>query len=415
MIPPRGTRTARMLAAAAVITSATLAIAACSGASSDDTAGSAAVSAPPASFPGDAAKGPTVKIGLINNEGGQAISQPDNRLAAEAAAKYANAHLGGIGGHPIELVTCKNAEDPTSARDCANRMVENKVSAVVVTTTGLGDLLVPIITGAGIPYVSASGQSSQELTGDDVFLWTGGFPSALSAMATHAKSQNMKNVTAFTIDVPAAVNGLKTMGAAAFAANGVGLDIVTIPPGTPDATPQVSAGLSKNPEAVLVVGEGTLCTAALKSLGTLGYSGEKMGIQACATPDVAKAVGSSIDGTKIVTAALTDGDDPESVLYQSVMGQYAPDADISGYAYVGYQGVLGLVRATRSLDGSDVSPTAVTTAIRSARDVTLPAGDGLTFTCNGAANPQLKAVCGKGSVFATLENGKLVDAEVVGR
>ncbi|NED69575.1 ABC transporter substrate-binding protein, partial [Streptomyces sp. SID10244] len=42
------------------------------------------------------------------------------------------------------------------------------------------------------------------------------------------------------------------------------------------------------------------------------------------------------------------------------------------------------------------------------------AGDGLTFTCDGTANPQMKAVCGKGSVVATLQDGKLVDAQIVG-
>ncbi|MFW0786970.1 ABC transporter substrate-binding protein [Gordonia sp. CPCC 206044] len=411
----RGTRRSRLapaLAASAMIAAAVLS--GCADDSSDSSTPSE-TAAPAASFPGKVASGTPIKIGLINNEGGQAISEPDNRMAAEAAATYANEQLGGIGGHPVELVVCKNGEEPASARDCANRMVESKVSAVVVTTTGQGDVMVPIVTGAGIPYVSASGQSMQELTGNDVFLWTGGFPSSLQAMATHAKSENMKHVTAFTIDVPAAVNGLKAIGVPAFKANGIDLKVVTIPPGTPDATPQVSAGLADSPEGVVVVGEGTLCTAALKSLGTLGFSGEKMGIQACATPDVVDAVGSSIDGTKIFTAAQTTGDNPEATLYRSVIAKYAPDTDISGYAYVGYQGVLGLVRATTSLEGADTSPSAVTAAIRSARDVTLPAGDGLTFTCDGSANPMMKAVCGKGSVVATLKDGQLVDAEIVGR
>lgn len=379
----------------------------------DDTAASSSeVAAPPESFPGVAASKTPIKIGLINNEGGQTISQPDNRLAAIAAAEYANDNLGGIGGHPIELVICKNAEEPTSARDCANQMVENKVSAVVVSTTGLGDILVPIITGAGIPYVSTSGQSTQELTNDNAFMWSGGFPASLASMASYAKSNNMKNVTAYTIDVPAAVSGLQTFGAAAFQQAGVNLDIVAIPPGTPDATPQVSAGLNSDPEAVIVVGEGTLCTSALKSLGTVGYDGVQMAIQGCATPDVVGAVGPSIDETMIFTAAQTVGDDPEAVLFRSVMGKYSPDADISGYAYVGYQGVLGLVRATTSIT-DDISPAAITAAIRSSKDVVLPAGGGLTFTCDGTANPMLKAVCGTGSVVATLDDGELVDAEVV--
>ncbi|MFC9978520.1 ABC transporter substrate-binding protein [Gordonia sp. NPDC127522] len=406
----RSARSLGVLMASAAVVATALA-----GCADDSTGGSTTsdAAAPPESFPGVVASKAPIKIGLINNEGGQTISQPDNRLAASAAAEYANQNLGGIGGHPIELVICKNAEEPTSARDCANQMVENKVSAVVVTTTGLGDILVPIITGAGIPYVSTSGQSTQELTGDNAYMWSGGFPASLASMASYAESNEMTNVTAYTIDVPAAVSGLRAFGAAAFQAAGVNLEIVAIPPGTPDATPQVSAGLADEPEGVIVVGEGTLCTSALKSLGTLGYDGAKMAIQGCATPDVVGAVGPSINGTKIFTAAETVGDDPEAVLFRSVMNKYSPDADISGYAYVGYQGVLGLVRATTSID-ADTSPAAIAAAIRSAENVVLPAGGGLTFTCNGTANPMLKAVCGKGSVVATIEDGELVDANAVG-
>ncbi|MDL9938082.1 ABC transporter substrate-binding protein [Gordonia sp. ABSL1-1] len=410
MNPLRGLRPARVLAASLLITATTI-LGACS--STDDEATSADVSAPPGSFPGIAATGAPIKIGLINNEGGQAISEPDNRLAAEAAAEYANAELGGIGGHKIELVVCKNAEEPASARDCANQMVEKKVSAVVVTTTGLGDILVPTITGAGIPYISTAGQSTQELTSDKSFLWSGGFPSSLQAMATHAKNKGMKNVTAFTIDVPAAVNGLRMIGVPAFKAAGVDLKVVPIPPGTADSTPQVSAGLTGDPEGVVIVGEGTLCTTALKSLGTLAYSGEKMGIQACTSPDIVKAVGPSIEGMTVFTAALTNGDDDEARLYRAVIAKYRPAVDTAGYAYVGYQGVLGLVRATKTL--TDTSPAGVMTAIRASKDVILPAGGGLTFTCNGTANPMMKAVCGKGSIMATLTDGELTNAELVNR
>ncbi|MFT4042415.1 MAG: ABC transporter substrate-binding protein [Gordonia sp. (in: high G+C Gram-positive bacteria)] len=403
----------RALAIAASFTMiSSLSLTACSGDEQTDST-AASVSQPAASFPGKAATGTPIRIGLINPEGGQALSSPEYRETAEAAAKYANAQLGGIGGHPIELVPCRNGEDPVSARDCANRMVESKVSAVVVTSTGLGDVIVPIVTAAGIPYVSTAGQSTQELTTDGVYLWTGGFPASLHAMATHAKSEHIKHVTAFSVDVPAAVNGLRALGSAYFSQAGVDLKIVPIPLGTPDATPQISAGIADKPEGVVVVGDATSCTASFKALGTVGYTGDKMAIQSCVTPDVIAAVGPSINNTSIFTAAQTTGDNPEAVLYRSVVAQYSPHTDISGYAYVGYQGVLGLVRATAGISGSDTSPAAIAAALKAARNVPTPAGGGLTFTCDGSANPALKAVCGKGSIVATLKDGNLVDPQVV--
>lgn len=196
-----------------------------------------------------------MKIGLINNEGGQAISMPENREAADAVVQYANENLGGIGGRPIELVICKQGEDANQARDCANKMVEADVSAVLMTSSGQGDSMVPIITGAGIPYVSAAGQAASELTTPNAFMWTAGLPGALSSMAKYSAQQGMKNVTAYVIDVPAATAGIQAMGTPAFQAAGINLKVVPIPPGTPDSTPQVSAGLGDNPDGVIVIGE----------------------------------------------------------------------------------------------------------------------------------------------------------------
>ncbi|MFF0815719.1 hypothetical protein ACFYVR_11295 [Rhodococcus sp. NPDC003318] len=64
---------------------------------------------PADSFPGKATTGDPVKIGLINNEGGQAVSQPENREAAEAAVAYANDELGAptaASSYPADMGTC---------------------------------------------------------------------------------------------------------------------------------------------------------------------------------------------------------------------------------------------------------------------------------------------------------------------
>ncbi|GAC70330.1 hypothetical protein GS4_34_00160 [Gordonia soli NBRC 108243] len=392
------------ITAAAVLFTTT---AACS---SDDSSsgGESSAALPSDAFPGTAATGAPVRIGLINNEGGQAISQPENREAAEAATKYANENLGGIASRPIELVTCKNAEEPTSARNCANQMVEQKVAAVVVTSTGLGSILAPIITGAGIPYVTALGGSQQEITSDNSFVWTAGSNTS-QAMATFAKQQGWKTAVAYSIDSPAATGSLTRMGGPAFRAAGLDFSLITIPFGTPDATPQVSAGLDKKPDVVLVYGESTVCTSVLKALNTLGSTATAISPQTCAAPEVVSAVGKAgVDGMKIFSSADTVSDNPESVLFRAVMNKYAADTPTSGFAVVGYQGVLGLVRATAGLTG-EVTPQTVGNAIRSAKDVVLPAGDGITFTCNGQAVPGLKSLCGNQMIVLTMKDGNLAD------
>ncbi|MET7767895.1 ABC transporter substrate-binding protein [Nocardia sp. NPDC005366] len=387
------------------------AIALATACSSGDDSTSSSADAPSSAFPDKPATGSTVKIGLINPEGGPAISQPSNRSAAEAVVKYANANLGGIAGHRIELVTCAAKEDPASNRDCANQMVEAKVSAVVVTTTANGDTMAPVIAGAGIPYFTPAGSSAGELTTPDAFSLTGGFPGGLASMAAYSASKGYKKVTAYVIDAGAAAATAKALGGAVFGAAGIDLQVVPIPLGTPDATPQVSSGISGDVGAVAVVGDATMCTAVVKALGTIGAKQDKMLIQPCLDPATVEAVGDAMDGAHVFTTADLVSDDPEAVLYRSVMKKYSPDTDIAGYTYTGYQGMLGLVRATQGLTG-DPSAAAVSTAIKTAQNVPLPAGHGITFTCNGTAMAQLSAICSMQMVRVTVVDGKPTDPQV---
>ena len=191
-----------------------------SGGGSTATASGSSNSSPPAGlsayFPGKKATGTPVKIGLINNEGSSPVAEPSTGDAAVAAADYANAELGGIAGHPIQVDRCSENEDTASATACANKMVQDKVAAVVVGTTGLGNTIVPIITKAGIPYVSATGSSSAELTTPGTFMWTGGFPADLGGMAKYAAQHDAKKVTAFVINAPSALAGAQAVGGPMF-------------------------------------------------------------------------------------------------------------------------------------------------------------------------------------------------------
>ncbi|MET7769448.1 ABC transporter substrate-binding protein [Nocardia sp. NPDC005366] len=388
------------------------AIALATACSSGSDSMSTSAEAPSSAFPDQPATGSPVKIGLINPEGGPAVSMPSNREAAEAVIKYANANLGGIAGHRIELVTCASKEDPASNRDCANKMVEAKVSAVVVTTTAYGDTMVPVIAEAGIPYLTPVGASGAEMTAANAFSLTGGFPGTLKSMATYASGKGYKKVTAFVIDSGAATPTARAVGGPAFSAAGIDLQVVPIPPGTPDATPQVSSGISGDVGAVAVVGDATMCTSVLKSLGTLGATQDKILIQPCLDPATIEAVGDAMEGARVFTSADLTSDDSEAVLYRSIMKKYAPKTETAGYTYVGYQGMLGLVRAAQGVTG-DPTAAAVSTAIKTAQNVSLPAGHGITFTCGGTAMALLPAICSTQLVTVTISDGKPSDPQVI--
>ncbi|MGX9891480.1 ABC transporter substrate-binding protein [Streptomyces sp. NPDC002276] len=344
--------------------SATLLLAGC-GDTGNDTAGadSTTIPAAPASaFPTTKAAGAPVRIGLITNEGGPTTSQPETREAAEAAVKYANAELGGIAGRPIRLTVCKTKEEPTTARDCANQMVEAKVDAVVLTSSGLGDSMVPIVTKAGIPWATSIAAGNSEGTTANAFSWTGGFPTTMTSMAAYAKEKGYKKVAVFVIDAPAAVSGIEAIGKPVFARAGVGLRIVTTAAGTPDASPQVSAALRDKP--VAVVGESTVCTSVLQAMSTLGAGIARISVQSCVAPEVVQAVGAGMNGLQVFSSFDVASNDIEARLYRQVTKRYSTNTPTQGYAAIGYQGVLGLARALHGPTGT-VSAKEVTGTVSS--------------------------------------------------
>jgi branched-chain amino acid transport system substrate-binding protein len=392
---------------------AVLLLAGCGDSGGTEAAGSTAIPAALTSaFPGKKATGDPVKIGLITNEDGAGVSQPETREAADAARRYANDNLGGIAGRPIEFLVCKTKEEPATARDCANQMVEEKVTAVVLTSSGMGSSMVPIVTQAGIPWTTALANSSAEATSANSFSWTGGFPAALASMAEYAKEKGYKKVTAFVTDVPAAVSSAEAIGKPVFTKAGVDLRIAKIATGTPDASPQVSAALQNKPDAVSIVGDSNMCTAVLQALSTLGGDTERMILQPCMAPEVKDALGASMDGAQVFSSSDVFSDDIEAQLYRQVMKQYSPDTPTTGYAVVGYQGMLGLVRALKNLTG-EVTPATIAATLSAAKDVVLPAGHGTTFTCDSTAIPGLKAACSAKEVTGTLSGDKVENVRLV--
>jgi branched-chain amino acid transport system substrate-binding protein len=363
-------------------------------------------------LPGKKATGTPVKVGLINNEGSSPQSEPSVGDAAVAAADYANAELGGIGGHPIKVYRCGESEDTASATACANQMVQDNVAVVVIGSTSMGAVMVPIISKAGLPYVSVTGSAAQELTTPGTFMWSGGYEATLTGFAKYAAQHGYKKVTAFVVNVPSAIAGAQQLGEPLFKAQGVGLTIEGVPSGVPDATSQVTAGLSGSPGAALIIADEGTCTSVLKALYVVNPSLPAMGITSCLTTSATQALGSAMNGVKIFGASAPQADDAEAKLYQYVMAKYAPSANATGYTVTGYQSMLGLVRATTALKGT-ATPASITTAIKAAKNVPLPAAAGLSFTCDGKSLPSLPSVCSLGEVVVTVKNGVGTNPQVI--
>jgi len=386
---------------------------ACSSSKSSSSASSTPTSGGGASDvlgPSKAATGTPVKIGYITDGKGQSIDDSSEVPAAQAAAKYANEHLGGIAGHPIELDVCDDHQTPAGTTDCANQMVTDKVPVVLNNVTGNGDPLLKNIAAANIPLVAYASSVQSILFSKDAYVLTNGITAAFAGPAKIGQLAGAKHGAVFVIDVPAASGPAKALDPPIFKNAGiVPVDVVPIAPGTADMTPQVQAELGKSPDIVQVFGDVTFCTSALKALKTLGYSKTLVLIAQCIDANSAKSIPGGYAGMKLVTSYSTDPADPDVKLYKAAMAQYSPGANpyANGVTPGGFATVLGLVRGMSGLTTGDVTSDSVASTLTAMAPVPLPFGGGATFQCNRQQVTITPAICSTGALAATLDqNGQ---------
>jgi branched-chain amino acid transport system substrate-binding protein len=132
----------------------------------------------------------------------------------------------------------------------------------------------------------------------------------------------------------------------------------------------------------------------------------------CLNTSTLTALGSAMNGVKVFGRSATQSDNPEAQLYRYVIAKYYPTVNPSGDTVTGYQGMLGLIRALSGLTGDPTRAT-ITAAIKATKNVPLPAGAGLTFTCNGKQMPGLSSNCSAGDVVLTVRNGKATESQVI--
>lgn len=359
--------------------------------------------------PLDTATGGPVKVGLFNVEGGSEVSLPEIGDAAMAAAEYANEHLGGLGGHPIEVVRCGDHADAASGAACADQFVREGVVAVVAGQPANADAVVPTVLAAGIPWVGTSPSASSEIGSPEPFFFGAGFVGTLAAWAQYSKDLGYRSVTLYGSTNPGLAATVEAVGRPIFDKVGVSIELVTIAPG-PETPAEVADGLAGEPDAVIVVADTGLCQTILAALHTAGATQPKLVNSACVAQSVIDAVGESvIDNAVVFNLGDPSGDHQEAQLYRAVMAQYAPLAEPSGITPTGYMSMLGFIRAVNAggLPG-EVTPDSVRTAIRAAVDVPRPMGNSGTFSCNRSALPTAlvkSTICTSELLYTTYTGG----------
>ncbi|MGH9027496.1 MAG: ABC transporter substrate-binding protein, partial [Acidimicrobiia bacterium] len=277
------------------------------------------------------AAGEPVVIGMISaSESDSPLSEQfqEAEAGAQIAVDYANEYLMGVGGRPLELFICQGGETPAGSQDCANQMVNEDVAAVVMPFTGNGAAMVPVITGAGIPFVALSGSSSEELFTEGTFLLSSGFPGTLAAFAEHASANDVSKFALLAIDVPGVSEAIEGLGGTVFGNADVEFEGVPAPQGTADMTPQVQAAVDDGADALGMIGDVTFCSSFLQAYQTLALDQPRYLIGTCIDPAVLESYSDLINGSVGTSPVPARSGDPDAEIYAAMAQKYGADEDI---------------------------------------------------------------------------------------
>jgi branched-chain amino acid transport system substrate-binding protein len=296
-------------------------------------------------------------------------------------------------------------------------MVENDVVAVVTGALASAESVWEPLHQAGVPVMFYAVNSPELLQDQEsTFILTNPMAGIVGTPLSAAEGEGASKVTVVVIDVPAALSIYEQAAPAAFEEAGIELEVVPVPPGTPDMTPQMQDVVDGDPGVVQVVGNDSFCISAVQGLQAVGYDGPVTAIAQCITDATREAVPADVlDGMVVSATAPVGVDSPSTRLYDAVVQTYGHDIDTSRITGMNvFITVAGFAAALDGISG-EITPASVTDAVKAMPETELPGAGGLTFRCDGEAVAGTPAVCTQGSLVTTLdENGDPASYETVG-
>jgi branched-chain amino acid transport system substrate-binding protein len=347
--------------------------------------------------PENAAAGEPVRVGFVTDGATAAFDTRDETRAAQATVEYWNAHRGGVGGRPIELVTCETGGDPAGGTDCGNQLVSDDVVAVVFGTSAVAEQAWGPLHDAGVPTMLFQATAeNMNRDPDSTFLLVNPLPTLFGLPISVAQRADADKVAFVVIDVPVAVNAFEADGPDILDNAGLDYQLVRVPPGTADMTVQMQQLVDDGAGVVHILGNDTFCIAALQGLKAAAYDGEIVAVSQCITDATRQAIpGEELAGISIISgSALGAADDPTYQLYEAVMGAYGDDVtDPESNIPMGAYTVMGALATSLEGMSGDITPETVTAAIKAMPEQELPGGGGVMFRCGGSAMTSQPAVC----------------------
>jgi branched-chain amino acid transport system substrate-binding protein len=236
-----------------------------------------------------------VTLGWVNQQGGP-LEFPNSTVGAQAAVKYVNTYLGGIGGHPLKLDTCYVVGNEQEGNTCGLQLVNNAdVTAVLFGTVLVGDQSFQAVDAGKKPILMANSINVTDASGKNVFIFNGNPMSFFGGVAAYVHSVlKAKTVSTIYPQDSQSIGGVAALKAA-LASVGITLKSVGFDPSTTNLTAAALAAGAQTADVVLpLVSTPPSCVAAAKAITSLGIKAPVISLGSfCFGAPVAQGLGGS--------------------------------------------------------------------------------------------------------------------------
>jgi branched-chain amino acid transport system substrate-binding protein len=335
--------------------------------------------------PSKPASGTPLKVFYINEQGASATaSDPSGTFAAKAATSYINKNLGGIHGRPISLTTCFTLGTAASSANCANKAVDMKADIVIKGVDPQGEAAVPIVTSAGIPYMTLNAGAAAELDNPLSFVPTSGYSAEFGSFAPYAKSKGFKSAVAIFTNVTSLASAVSDMSKV-FSEQGISFASEPVDITTGDLTPAYTAALTKKPDLIIVLASLAQCTATLQARQSLSDDTLLAAGPSCQVPSVLSSIPAASLGNVLFAAGSTSivPDDKDTLTYLAAMKAYQPSGDTGGLASDSFAAIMDFYNAAMTVDDpTTLNSKSIGQLLETAKSIPLFAGAGKSYSCS---------------------------------
>ncbi|HEY6797291.1 MAG TPA: ABC transporter substrate-binding protein, partial [Kineosporiaceae bacterium] len=310
-----------------------------------------------------------IGIGWVNVEGGSFGAAPEATRAAQAAVKYVNGKLGGIGGHPLALKVCTIASAEEEGQKCGQQLLNDaSVQATAFGNVFVGDTSFNSVMNGQKSLIVGVADGPSVATAKNAFILFGDLTHIFAPWGTYARDQlHARSAAVIYTNAP----GDKAAGAAVrkgLERAGLTVTAVGFDPQSTDLLGPVTAAGVQTADVIVPIGQNRGCVGIAKALKQLVVTKPIVATPVCLTADVAQGFGGDLPTWTygIAQTLPTDTSAADAKAYLQASAQAGLDGKDATqvFAALAWSEILTYAKMFNAIGADRVTPQAVTSQLQ---------------------------------------------------